>query len=150
MNREERIKVLEIMLRIRKEQKDIVECAGGFCKNCNEDIQALQETIEDLKKLDEIEKECNKEIRLQKENEELKRQENIRNIEKYNEIEINELIRTTFRNNFINKDRIKTLSNALYNEYNCRILKGESADDTEMLLLRGEYLGAEKILDINY
>lgn len=86
MNREERIKVLEIMLRIRKEQKDIVECAGGFCKNCNEDIQALQETIEDLKKLDEIEKECNKEIRLQKENEELKRQENIRNIEKYNEI----------------------------------------------------------------
>ena len=56
MSREERIKVLEIMLRIRTEQKDIVECAGGFCKNCNEDIEALEETIQDLKKLDKIEK----------------------------------------------------------------------------------------------
>ena len=73
MKREDRIKLLEIMLKIRKEQKDIVKCAGGFCKNCNEDIQALEETIQDLKKLNEIENMCNRDIDFLKSNIELLR-----------------------------------------------------------------------------
>lgn len=62
--------------------------------NSNEKQKALENILSELEQL-------------QEENEELKRQENIRNIEKYNEIEINELIRTTFRNNFINEDKVK-------------------------------------------
>ena len=42
---EETIKQLELILKVRKEQKDIIECAGGSCINCDPDIKALTESI---------------------------------------------------------------------------------------------------------
>lgn len=66
---EETIKQLKLMLKVRKEQKDIIECAGGSCINCDPDIKALTESIDilsDYKRVLEI-----NEVLL-KENEELK------------------------------------------------------------------------------
>ncbi len=66
---EETIKQLKLMLKVRKEQKEIIECAGGSCMNCNPDIKALSESIDILSdykrvlKINEV---------LLKENEELK------------------------------------------------------------------------------
>ena len=66
---EETIKQLKLMLKVRKEQKDIIECAGGSCINCDPDIKALTESIDILSdykrvlKMNEV---------LLKENEELK------------------------------------------------------------------------------
>lgn len=51
---EETIKQLELILKVRKEQKEIIECAGGWCLNCDPDIKALTESIsllEDYKKV---------------------------------------------------------------------------------------------------
>ena len=45
---EETIKQLELILKVRKEQKEIIECAGGSCMNCNPDIKALSESIDIL------------------------------------------------------------------------------------------------------
>ena len=45
---EETIKQLKLMLKVRKEQKEIIECAGGSCMNCNPDIKALSESIDIL------------------------------------------------------------------------------------------------------
>lgn len=59
---EETIKQLKLMLKVRKEQKEIIECAGGSCMNCNPDIKALSESIEILSDYK----------RVLKENEELK------------------------------------------------------------------------------
>lgn len=42
---EETIKQLKLILKVRKEQKDIIECAGGSCINCDPDIKALTESI---------------------------------------------------------------------------------------------------------
>lgn len=44
-NIEDTIKQLERMLKIRKEQKEIIECAGAFCINCEPDIDALTYSI---------------------------------------------------------------------------------------------------------
>lgn len=84
---EETIKQLKLMLKVRKEQKEIIECAGGSCMNCNPDIKALSESIdiladykrtlkenEELKISNkEIDKECSrlekKEVELINENE---------------------------------------------------------------------------------
>ena len=44
-SREETIKQLKLMLKVRKEQKEIIECAGGSCINCDPDIKALTESI---------------------------------------------------------------------------------------------------------
>lgn len=48
-NIEETIKQLELILKVRKEQKEIIECAGGWCVNCDPDIKALTESIYILK-----------------------------------------------------------------------------------------------------
>lgn len=45
---EETIKQLKLMLKVRKEQKEIIESAGGSCMNCNPDIKALSESIDIL------------------------------------------------------------------------------------------------------
>lgn len=45
---EEIIKQLELILKARKEQKEIIECAGGSCINCDPDIKALSKSIEIL------------------------------------------------------------------------------------------------------
>ena len=41
-------KQLELMLKVRKEQKEIIECAGGSCMNWDPDIKALSRSIEIL------------------------------------------------------------------------------------------------------
>lgn len=84
---EETIKQLELILKVRKGQKEIIECAGGSCINCNPDIKALTESIDilsDYKRVlkenealkisnKEIDKECSrlekKEVELINENE---------------------------------------------------------------------------------
>ena len=91
---EETIKQLELILKVRKEQKDIIECAGGSCINCDPDIKALTESIDILSDYKRVLKE-NEELKdtnclvkryfklkdtntyLQKENDELKKQRNI-------------------------------------------------------------------------
>ena len=45
---EETKKQLELILKVRKEQKYIIECAGGSCMNCDPDIKALTESIDIL------------------------------------------------------------------------------------------------------
>ena len=51
---EQTIKQLEQMLKVRKEQKEIIECAGGTCINCNPDIQALQNAVNGLIKIEQM------------------------------------------------------------------------------------------------
>lgn len=74
---EETIKQLKLMLKVRKGQKEIIECAGGSCINCNPDIKALTESIDilsDYKKIKEefkaVDNECSrleqKEVELEK------------------------------------------------------------------------------------
>ena len=81
---EETIKQLKLMLKVRKEQKEIIECAGGSCINCNPDIKALTESIDILSDYKRVLKENeellevkvsasahNRILELEKENEEL-------------------------------------------------------------------------------
>lgn len=53
----ETIKQLELILKVRKEQKEIIECAGGWCVNCDPDIKALTESIYILKDYKKVLKE---------------------------------------------------------------------------------------------
>lgn len=54
---EETKKQLELILKARKEQKEIIECAGGWCINCDPDIKALTESIYILKDYKKVLKE---------------------------------------------------------------------------------------------
>ena len=56
-NIEETIKQLELILKARKEHKEIIECAGGWCVNCDPDIKALTESIDILKDYKKVLKE---------------------------------------------------------------------------------------------
>lgn len=82
---EETIKQLELILKVRKEQKEIIECAGGSCINCDPDIRALTESIDILSDYKRVLKENeellevkvsasahNRILELEKENKELK------------------------------------------------------------------------------
>lgn len=75
---EETKKQLELILKVRKEQKEIIECAGGSCINCDPDIKALTESIDILSNYK----------RALKENEELKKSkityEKVRDIQEKN------------------------------------------------------------------
>lgn len=62
-------KQLELILKVRKEQKEIIECAGGSCMNCDPDIKALGESIEILSDYERV---LERNEVLLKENEELK------------------------------------------------------------------------------
>lgn len=57
---EETIKQLKLMLKVRKEQKEIIECAGGACINYNPGIKALSDSIEILSDYERVLKENNK------------------------------------------------------------------------------------------
>ena len=57
---EETIKQLKLMLKVRKEQKEIIECAGGSCMNCNPDIKALSKSIDILSDYKRVLKENNR------------------------------------------------------------------------------------------
>ena len=56
-NIEETKKQLELILKVRKEQKEIIECAGGWCVKCDPDIKALTESIYILKDYKKVLKE---------------------------------------------------------------------------------------------
>lgn len=83
---EETKKQLELILKVRKEQKEIIECAGGSCMNCDPDIKALSKSIEILSDYK----------RVLKENEELK---------KYKEYYSS--ARQLVDNNYIQKQKVK-------------------------------------------
>ena len=81
---EETKKQLELILKVRKEQKEIIECAGVSCMNCDPDIKALSKSIEILSDYKRVLKENeellevkvsasahNRILELEKENEEL-------------------------------------------------------------------------------
>lgn len=63
-------KQLELILKVRKEQKEIIECAGGSCMNCDPDIKALVKSIDILSdykkvlKINEVLLKENEEIRI--------------------------------------------------------------------------------------
>ena len=80
---EETKKQLELILKVRKEQKEIIECSGGSCMNCDPDIKALAKSIDilsDYKRVlqenkymhNELDKQQTKINKYAKENEELK------------------------------------------------------------------------------
>ena len=83
---EETKKQLELILKVRKEQKEIIECAGGSCMNCDPDIKALSKSIEILSDYK----------RVLKENEKLK---------KYKEYYSS--ARQLVDNNYIQKQKVK-------------------------------------------
>lgn len=97
------------MLKVRKQQKEIIECADGSCMNCNPDIKALIESIDILSdykrvlKINEV---------LLKENEELNSK--IPNLEQGTEIlmEINTKL-TNELNDSISKQKIKDIINRI-------------------------------------
>ena len=81
---EETKKQLELILKVRKEQKDIIECAGESCMNCDPDIKALAKSIDilsDYKRVlqeneymhNELDKQQTTINKYAKENEELKK-----------------------------------------------------------------------------
>ena len=106
---EETIKQLKLMLKVREQQKEIIECADGSCMNCNPDIKALIESIDILSdykrvlKINEV---------LLKENEELNSK--IPNLEQGTEIlmEINTKL-TNELNDSISKQKIKDIINRI-------------------------------------
>lgn len=81
---EETIKQLELILKARREHKEIIECVGGSCMNCDPDIKALVKSIDilsDYKRVlqeneymhNELDKQQTKINKYAKENEELKK-----------------------------------------------------------------------------
>ena len=102
---EETIKQLKLMLKVRKEQKDIIECAGGSCINCDPDIKALTESIDILSDYK----------RVLKENEEYKKAIDVVNKEKADWIKAYQeekdkqfdLINKISSNDFIQKQKVK-------------------------------------------
>lgn len=78
------IKQLELILKARREHKEIIECVGGSCMNCDPDIKALVKIIDilsDYKRVlqeneymhNELDKQQTKINKYAKENEELKK-----------------------------------------------------------------------------
>lgn len=85
---EETIKQLELILKVLKEQKEIIECAGGWCINCDPDIKALTESIDILKDY----KRVLKENEIYKKNSEIMSKENLSTAEQL-KVEIKENFR---------------------------------------------------------
>ena len=78
------IKQLELILKARREHKEIIECVGGSCMNCDPDIKALVKSIDilsDYKRVlqeneymhNELDKQQTKINKYAKENEEFKK-----------------------------------------------------------------------------
>ena len=85
---EETIKQLKLMLKVRKEQKEIIECAGGSCMNCDPDIKALSKSIDILSDY----KRVLKENEIYKKNSEIMSKENLSTAEQL-KVEIKENFR---------------------------------------------------------
>lgn len=131
---EETIKQLKLMLKVRKEQKEIIECAGGSCMNCNPDIKALSESIDILSdykrvlKINEV---------LLKENEELK--------EKIREHTL--LISPYYvKENYIPVQKIKDKIEELNRKIDKSIDDSKGGLDEEFIEKAGELLTQKRIL----
>ncbi|MCI5588833.1 MAG: hypothetical protein MR384_13280 [Lachnospiraceae bacterium] len=128
---EETKKQLELILKVRKEQKEIIECAGGSCMNCDPDIKALSKSIEILSDYK----------RVLKENEELKFKERSRIIGKYGDTEIHDVINRTLSNDYIPvqkvKDKISERQFELQQEY-------KDFEDDAILMVLQELLEGRK------
>lgn len=133
---EETKKQLELILKVRKEQKEIIECAGGSCINCDPDIKALTESIDilsDYKRAlkeneymhNELDKQQTKINKYAKENEELKS-----NNEKYIIHLTDEQYKTVIENaqNDINQKLIQKVKDKI-EELDIAILECEYSDD---------------------
>lgn len=104
-------KQLELILKVRKEQKEIIECAGGTCMNCDPDIKALSESIEILSDYERVLKENEEQKR------EIERQKDINTIinkkgidkyyEKVLEKTMTKFLNDDIANDFIPKKKVK-------------------------------------------
>lgn len=123
-------KQLELILKVRKEQKEIIECAGGACINCDPDIKALSESIEILSDYERVLKENEEQKR------EIERQKDIntiinkKGIDKYYEKVLEKTMTKFLNDNIANdfipkkkvKEKIKELEEKMKYEYNRIIL----------------------------
>ena len=103
---EETIKQLKLMLKVRKQQKEIIECAGGSCINCNPDIKALSESIDILSDYKRVLKE-NEELK----NEVMEKDLEIIGKEEYTKASMKEIIEQYYTANeeCISKQRIEDI-----------------------------------------
>lgn len=123
-------KQLELILKVRKEQKEIIECAGGTCMNCDPDIKALSESIEILSDYERVLKENEEQKR------EIERQKDIntiinkKGIDKYYEKVLEKTMTKFLNDNIANdfipkkkvKEKIEELEEKIKYEYNKKIL----------------------------
>ena len=107
---EETIKQLKLMLKVRKQQKEIIECAGGSCINCNPDIKALSESIDILSDYKRVLKE-NEELK----NEVMEKDLEIIGKEEYTKASMKEIIEQYYTANeeCISKQRIEDIINRI-------------------------------------
>ena len=108
---EETIKQLKLMLKVRKQQKEIIECAGGSCINCNPDIKALTESIDILseyKRTLEENEDLKREIKRQKDiNTIINKKRADKNCEKALEKTMTKFLNDNITNESISKQKIK-------------------------------------------
>ena len=128
---EETIKQLKLMLKVRKEQKEIIECAGGSCINCNPDIKALSESIDILSDYK----------RVLKENEELKILEDDIQDKRIVYIDTPE-----FKENYIPVQKIKDKIEELNREIGKSIDNSKGGLDEEFIEKARELLVQKRIL----
>lgn len=130
---EETIKQLKLMLKVRKEQKEIIECAGGSCINCDPDIKALSESIDILSDYK----------RVLKENEELKKSkityEAVRDIQEKN--------RNIVDNNYISKQIVKDNLIKYQEEYELLLEHQSGKESNKTKTLRGRIHMCQELLE---
>lgn len=141
---EETKKQLELILKVRKEQKEIIECAGGSCMNCDPDIKALSKSIEILSDYK----------RVLKENERYKKSDYETICLENNELrEITDRIQSEYndlmKDNFKLKNNIRKNENELEFDVNCdwitlQKILDESEKNNEYILYKNEKWIKEK------
>ncbi len=131
---EETIKQLKLMLKVRKEQKEIIECAGGSCMNCNPDIKTLSESIDILSDYKKV----------LKENEELKS-----NNEKYIIHLTNEQYKTVIENaqNDINQKWIQKIKDKIEEYKNMLKTCNKAKDIDRIKAINERILELEELLE---
>lgn len=167
---EETKKQLELILKVRKGQKEIIECAGGSCINCDPDIKALTESIDILsdykrvlkenellrkdieswkKYCEEIEKEriemSNKNCKLEFKVEELQKEnEKLRDFKK----QVTDIESTNFikYKNYISIQKVKDRIEELNRKIDESINNSKGGLDEEFIEKGGELLAQKRIL----
>lgn len=148
---EETIKQLKLILKVRKEQKEIIECSGGSCMNCNPDIRALTESIDILSDYKRVLRENeqllevkvsasahNRILELEKENEELKDfKKQVTDIESTNFIKYK---------NYIPVQNVKNRIEELNRKIDKSIDNSKGGLDEEFIEKAGKLLAQKRIL----